>query len=528
MSKKAGLLVSIIIVLMLLFQIYCVYNWTPSVLDSDTYSSSIDNYQSAEVSWLEGWGYRKTHVILGGTDVSENFQISLIVHYGVGEDTSNEVYCGSHCRNDFGDLRFTSADGVTEYDYWIQNCTSGVQALFWVEITENLNITRTIYIYYGQPHATTTSNGTATFRFFEDFSRSDSEIVGNGWSEDENQTQVAIENEALKISGAQHRYAHVERPCPQGVNLVLEGKIYMSSSEMGNLATAISLYWSDHVWVRTGWRSCQVEIMPDPLFFSQENDGDGASTGGVGIPWESGNRWYNFRIVLGYLQVSHYSLDYGYTWNSMPCSMVRPPVYAESPSFIILGRGYSNNPNGSMPYSDLDNIDEYPLNEAVSYIDDVFVRNYGVYPPQHNAYGSEELNPAVDYTDPIVSHPPDISFEVGTTNHTISWVCSDTNPHNYTIWKNDVFMDSGNWSTNPMTITVVLDGLTEGVYTYSLVVLDDFYNMASDDVTVTVTAVTTDGNPEGFPSTLTLGIIIGSTLIIVVAVVLIVKRGKPG
>ena len=538
MPKKVGILVSMIVISLLLLQ-NNAYIESPQILDKDVNPQN-NEFLHADAGWLDDWWYRKSHVITGGMDAGENYQMSFTVYYGFGADDYNEVHCKGHCRTDFGDLRFTSSDGVTEYDYWMQNCTPGVQALFWVEIAERLNVSRTIYIYYGKSNATTTSNGTATFKFFEDFERPDSATVGNGWSEDENQTEVSISNGALNISGLQHRYAHVERPLSEGVNLVLEGNIYAPTNTRGRLASAISLYWDDHVWIRSGWWSSDSLALPEPLFFTQMNEGSGASTGGHGIPWELGNKWYRFRIMLGYTTMGFHSLDDGYTWDMMPYPIVRPENYTGAPTRIILGRGYSGNPTEYCPNPDLDNFDPfYTFPGETSYIDDVFVRSYSVYIPQHDAYGSEEINPIVDQILPVLSHPADVTFEVGETGYELTWTITDDNPLNYTVWKQDELYDFGDWDSSPMNVTVSLDGLDVGEYIFSMVALDHYINLNFDQVIVTVTAIPTsptssttptptDGPLGEPPDLLAIGIAAGSLAIILIVVVLIIKRGKPG
>lgn len=117
------------------------------------------------------WTYRKSHEILGATGAGTGYQINIIVHYGSGFDSGNEVYCDSKCRTDFGDIRFTSDDDTTELSYWIQEYHSGDYATFWVRIPDDLSSgSVTIYMYYGNAEATHTSNGEHTFGFFDDFS----------------------------------------------------------------------------------------------------------------------------------------------------------------------------------------------------------------------------------------------------------------------------------------------------------------------------------------------------------------------
>lgn len=114
--------------------------------------------------WLPGWTYRKSHVINPSTGAGTNYQVQIIVHYGSGTDSGCDVYLNGHCRTDFGDVRFTGSDAVTQLSYWMENKTDDVNAVFWVKITDDLSLNPvTIYIYYGNDAITTTSDGTATF-----------------------------------------------------------------------------------------------------------------------------------------------------------------------------------------------------------------------------------------------------------------------------------------------------------------------------------------------------------------------------
>jgi hypothetical protein len=121
-------------------------------------------------SWLEGWQYRKSHVINPASGAGTGYQIRITVHYGSGTDSGEHVYLNGKCRTDFGDIRFTDDDGVTELAYWMEEKVDGDHAIFWVKVNDDLSTTQqTIYIYYGNPTATTTSNPNATFIFFDHF-----------------------------------------------------------------------------------------------------------------------------------------------------------------------------------------------------------------------------------------------------------------------------------------------------------------------------------------------------------------------
>jgi hypothetical protein len=121
------------------------------------------------MGWLSGWSYRKNHTINGATGAGTGYQIPITAHYGSGTDSGGDVYLNSNSRTDFGDVRFTSSDGTTLLNYWMQEVSSGNYAIFWVKIADDLGSSVTIYIYYGNSGATTTSNGANTFLFFDDF-----------------------------------------------------------------------------------------------------------------------------------------------------------------------------------------------------------------------------------------------------------------------------------------------------------------------------------------------------------------------
>lgn len=132
--------------------------------------------------WL-GWNYRKSHIIHGVSENLINYQINITVYYGSGVDNGYEVYLNGNCSKDFKDIRFTSNDGETELDYWIENKIDSNYCKFWVEIDNiSKNIDNTIYIYYNATVGLTTSNGENTFVIFDDFSSdTSSQYTKSAW-----------------------------------------------------------------------------------------------------------------------------------------------------------------------------------------------------------------------------------------------------------------------------------------------------------------------------------------------------------
>jgi len=136
-------------------------NKTLAVTDAVSLADAV--FISRPAGWLTGWSYRKSHVINPASGAGTNYQVRIVAHYGSGTDSGEDVYLNGKCRTDFGDIRFTSSDGVSLLDYWMEEKVDGDYAVFWVEVADDLSTNPvTIYIYYGNLSATTTSNPDAT------------------------------------------------------------------------------------------------------------------------------------------------------------------------------------------------------------------------------------------------------------------------------------------------------------------------------------------------------------------------------
>ncbi len=123
----------------------------------------------------------------------------------------------------------------------------------------------------------------------------------------------------------------------------------------------------------------------------------------------------------------------------------------------------------------------------------------------------------------VISSPNFMMFPEGSIGHLISWVVVDQSLSNptYAIYRDGIQIETGIWSSG-IPITITIDGLTLGDYTYQLLVVDGFGGNSEDVVQVRVTSPV---NPliELFPS-LFWGIMIA--LAPVVLTVLIFRRRR--
>ena len=156
------------------------YDWylVRKYVDPEPSISEIGS-EEVQVGWLEGWQYRKKHDINGSTAGGvTDYQIRVKVHYGSGTDDGEDVYLNGKCRSDFGDIRFTADDGVTELPYWMEEKVDGDYAIFWVKVPSipASPDKASIYIYYGNPDATYDGDPEQVFEFFDDFETLDTSV----------------------------------------------------------------------------------------------------------------------------------------------------------------------------------------------------------------------------------------------------------------------------------------------------------------------------------------------------------------
>jgi hypothetical protein len=119
------------------------------------------------------WRY-SARILFSGCD-QEVYQQDLVVHRAWGTDYEEEVgglkiwhiYIGPRCQPDYGDLRFSGGHGrELAYFLWPDHDTESARVCVRLE---GANKAGALTIHYGLSGAQTTSNGDATYPFFDDF-----------------------------------------------------------------------------------------------------------------------------------------------------------------------------------------------------------------------------------------------------------------------------------------------------------------------------------------------------------------------
>ena len=88
---------------------------------------------------------------------------------------------------------------------------------------------------------------------------------------------------------------------------------------------------------------------------------------------------------------------------------------------------------------------------------------------------------------PTITHPADMSCDYNTTGHLISWTITDasTSTRSYTIYRNGIPNATGSWISG-MPVTLIIDGLSVGLYNYTIKAIDGFGGSVQDTVFVTI------------------------------------------
>ena len=108
------------------------------------------------------WKYRKPITITGSSENLTDYQVLITL------DTASLISDGK-MKSDCSDIRFTDADDNQTLPYWIESGCNTSQTKIWVKVPSIPTNGTTIYMYYGNPSASSESDGDAVFEFFDDF-----------------------------------------------------------------------------------------------------------------------------------------------------------------------------------------------------------------------------------------------------------------------------------------------------------------------------------------------------------------------
>ena len=164
MKRKRSLVVAFLLVLYIVPMLFISSYVAPTILTEPNMNKDFSVSADGEFWYDEEWDYRKSVLIAGASSEGNGYNFSIQI----------PVPFDSDMQANFSDIRFTDDSGITLLDYWRESYIASTSAVFWVEVKDNLFFeSQIIYMYYGNSEVSTTSNGTATFIFFDDFEDND-------------------------------------------------------------------------------------------------------------------------------------------------------------------------------------------------------------------------------------------------------------------------------------------------------------------------------------------------------------------
>ena len=176
MTKKSYLIFSIVLVGVIIVAMI----GTSLAYFSDSEMSTTNNVVGGNwtnPSWYNFlWYYRVPITVTNNGTAVSNYQLKMTVNYVTGDS-----WKPTKMNSDFSDLIFIDSTGTNAIPYWVESYTASTSAVVWVKIPSiaATGTNTTIYMYYGNPAATTASSGSSTFAFFDDFDNGTSQWTLN-------------------------------------------------------------------------------------------------------------------------------------------------------------------------------------------------------------------------------------------------------------------------------------------------------------------------------------------------------------
>ena len=211
--------------------------------------------------WWNSSFLRKKPIEINSLSDLTDYQIPINVTYD------------SDMKINFDDLRFTNEEENLSLDYWIEDKINSSWAYIWVEVDSiDTNNGTQAYMYYGNSGATSESNGTNTFLFFDDF-------LGNSLDTNKWGTvgtpSITISNSVLEYDNDATPEYIKSNPFNTSYNVAIRtyARDYTASIYPGVFGFGVVAGTTDQNYIRKG------EYTGDQ-YYLHSNDGSGGEGGG--------------------------------------------------------------------------------------------------------------------------------------------------------------------------------------------------------------------------------------------------------
>ncbi|MHA1929846.1 MAG: DUF2341 domain-containing protein [Candidatus Thorarchaeota archaeon] len=491
---------------------------------------------------LSSFPYRMFHAISGSPGAGTNYQVEIRVHSGTGVDSGNLVNIPSAYWTPSNPVRFTDNDGETLLDYW-KEWSDVDDAIYWVEVKDNLDFDTGIFLYFGNSSETSLSNGEDTFLFFDDFENGNLnrwDYVGSQWGVTTGDKRYG--SYSAHYDGLSHSDFIISNLTSSQSSIMIHswykpeatfrgGKLvfYTSINDRKEAVTSHDSYWqywdgsvytkydvgavvnSPPMWDRlelgVDLANYQMMLWVNRTFIGSathiyDDDGNNITQSETVYKIEVSNQvnyehWADDYYVRKWIQAEPIHDLWQKDVEDLQPSISSPSdiYYDESDA----GHVISWNPTSYIPKDYAIFLEETPVKSGVwnssSEIITIPVDGHDLGSFNYTVLVSNILNGSAvdtvfvhvaDGTNPIVDSPGDVFFNEGDTGYTIVWDPSDLHPVSYEIFRDAVSVKTGLWNLSSESIFIGLDGFPFGTYDFMIVVTDVGSNTDSDNVLVVV------------------------------------------
>ncbi len=324
----------------------------------DTSSSPGDVGLAIPSDWYStSWTRRCTANITNNTGSTlSDYQVKLTLSYD------------SDMQDDFADIRFIDNNGTTLLPYWMQSYITSTSAIFWIKVPSIPSGIKTIYVYYGNPAAASTSDGRNTFEFFDDFSAGLDQ-----WTIDaENTDKIYISTDA----GSPSPSLRHDPDSSQTKNSYFDTRLITNNYKIldGIIEYEVYLAGTQRIIHQLGWRVQSLNFENGYCWRLQTATADGGH-----LRFTGRASWSTFGTAFNYVSAD--------TWHSV--------------KEVVVGPTYTGYVDGGSAYSGTNSIkltEDYLVShvhgvslDASSYVlvDNIRVRKYAS-PEPTTSFGIEE------------------------------------------------------------------------------------------------------------------------------------------
>jgi hypothetical protein len=125
---------------------------------------------------LSGYTLKEKFTVTGSSGmqakgVDTGYQISVVLHAGSGTNSAGHIYLGGACTDFPNDIRFLASDDAAALNYYVQeNVGDAATKTINIQVAESIEAKAVdVYLYAGKSGVSSTSSGSKTFEFFDDF-----------------------------------------------------------------------------------------------------------------------------------------------------------------------------------------------------------------------------------------------------------------------------------------------------------------------------------------------------------------------